>query len=136
MEPVKTQNVTDQAILALMDNLKQGKDFVLEQAPDVIQQLILYRTVREVLYVTASAALFGVAWKWWKMAKAQRKNENKANRYYVDNFQSTMMFLASIGAAAVASLSLFDSILVLIKLTLAPKVWLLEYAASIARNVV
>ena len=65
-----TPSVKDQVWETLLQYLQNTKDFVLEQAPDVLQQALRYEKVSTWFSITTSAMLlvvaFATAWYFWK----------------------------------------------------------------------
>lgn len=120
-------------------------DFVVEQAPDLVRQLLLYKTAEY-----AVATILGIfmllgslrLWVWVLRAASCSFNDDtaspkswrkRAERLYRLDFEVWGNFPAALlvlpGAALVFA-NMFD----LIQILLAPKVWLLEYAAGLVRG--
>ena len=140
--------VLAQMITSIMSGAGTAVDFAVQQAPDVIKQLIVFNLV----YLWA-LVLFGVGclysvivyWRWARVDSQREhlcavemtyeRNAGKVSRafsdtdvYYVIGTLYTVivggmlgltMFLGNIGEA--------------LKITLAPKVWLIEYAVQLMK---
>lgn len=130
---------TDQILAVILEKAlaaaeKTGQ-FVVEQAPDVVQQLIVYNLV-----ISGLASLLGLVLtltlfktipaclKWGPIMDDYRHKEHEG---------AIIKFLLNFGAALVCvsagPLFFFENIGNFLKLVLAPKVWLLEYAANLIR---
>lgn len=114
----------------LINLYNAGKDFAIEQVPDVIKQLIIYNISIRIVWVVVAIAAMIALWRWGGKMLALHKAQT--NPYYDGGFMAlTVVFrgLGVIGGGAI----LLKNLLVLLKLTLAPKVWLLEYAAQLVK---
>ena len=56
-------NEAERLLGIISDNLEQGKEFVVEQAPDVLQQLILLEKTESLLFLSVCVFLFTVCIK-------------------------------------------------------------------------
>lgn len=112
------------ALTVLIESFIQTKDFVLAQAPDVIHQLIAYNTMKYTIWLWVMGIITAIAyagiirmgfWEW------EADNEIEATLW--------------VGAIVGGILTIITTCVAMeyIKLTIAPKVWLLEYAAELAR---
>lgn len=121
-----------QALAQLLERAVSGIDatvaFSQAQIPDVVQQLLLWHTVHSVLWSLLAVALlippiFGYRW----VIRAYRQGDLDGN---------DAMFAAVMGGIVtvlilVTSLVIFD--LSWLKIMLAPKLYLLEYAAELVK---
>lgn len=110
-----------------------GKDFAVEQVPDVIRQLIVYHTVHLSLMVAFSFLfLLGGIYTGVKLYKKHLAALNQGVHYYDGGWMVGVILCPSIGGMIWAMI-FFNHIGNLLKITLAPKVWLLEYAAQLVK---
>lgn len=118
----------------ITDSLEQGKDFVLEQAPDVVQQLIMLKRIEYSVYAVLAGLLLAAAVTFilWSIPHVKKEYENFACSEWLPVWALSSML--SGGLVLLATISLVDGVLpVLLKVWLAPKVFLLEYLASIIK---
>lgn len=115
-----------QALALLVQSILDGKEFVLAHAPEVIRQLLLYNTVwymiSAVLSVAGIAAGIILVRKAAQIQTVGKKIPPLAKAYE-----------AGIFMGVVGSVTLIITTHKLMLITLAPSVWLLEYAASLVR---
>ena len=123
-----------QALTTLITELKGGVDFAKEHLPDVVQQLILYKTVTlgiALLACAAVAVLLAVASQAaWRLMKCIPESDR--DRHFERSSAEGRMFAAG-GAAVGLCLIAAPLALDFLKVVLAPKVYLLEYAASMLK---
>jgi hypothetical protein len=104
-------------------------DFVKEQAPDVVNQLILWEIWFHGLWVVVGlilllvGAVFSV--KLWKKFSVTRYPNDGA--YFGFGFVATIV---AVGGAVL----LFVNTPLMLKPIVAPKVWLIEYVANLIKN--
>lgn len=105
--------------------VKSGGQFVLEQAPDVARQFIAYHTIRNWLGVVGG--LVGL-WLLYSVGKVLAKAVDEDMDKYMPKI---------IGCGFVGLLLVFEALTCIepaLKVTLAPKVFLLESAVAIAKG--
>jgi len=121
------------ALNELVNLYNTGKDFAVEQVPDVIRQLIIYNTVQLALMV-AFSFLFLLAglYAGSRLFKLHKKAVEQRVHYY-DGGWMVGTILCPAGGTMIWAAIFFNHIGDLLKITLAPKVWLLEYAASLVK---
>lgn len=120
MSELETQ--AKQALAEIITDALILKNFVVEQAPDIVHQLIVWKTVmygvQSSLLVFGIAVLVGVG-VWAKRTKYP-------NEGHIVIFIIVPLFLG-IPFIVVGTHGLVG----FLKITLAPKVWLFEYAAGL-----
>lgn len=127
-------NETLQKAVALMiEKAVAGVDtatsFLTAEVPDVIHQLVLWHMAKNAaIVITCLFILSAFAWALLKMYRWEKKKE------YRGDLPVTEALGVFGGTGSVFSLfHLFDSSITLLKLWIAPKVWLLEYAGSLLK---
>lgn len=116
-----TQEIKDQALQLAINTAIQTKTFVMEQVPDVVKQLITYNIATDIFWISFWIVASGV---WGYILK--KLWPAKKEHYYGDDprvpltLASVVIWLIAIIVTLVLG---FD----LLKLTLAPKVWLMEH---------
>lgn len=112
----------------MLEMLKSTSQFVLDQAPDVIQQLILYERVKHAVEVALIVA--GV----WLAVLAAKQLATECKKSIVDQRELIMAGLAiSLIGGAVTIPLLFIEAIDGMKWWLAPKIALVEYLGHIVK---
>lgn len=117
------------------DALSAGVSFLSAQLPDVIQQLLLWKlTFSAVSCVTATIGfivwfvLLLKAWRYTGVLTARRENQYDKETCYPEFF---LIATPVSGAVLFTLFELFN--LQWLQILVAPKIFLIEYAASLAR---
>ena len=127
------QALTD-ILLSAVDTAAQAKNFILAELPDVVQQLLLWKQVESLIWFCLGIlVLLFIVW-WWRWMPKQTwahyghdlsgsLNDDIIGPSF---FLSLLLFFVGTGVAL--------SSLEWIQIWLAPKVYLIEYAASILNS--
>lgn len=124
-------NETLQKAVAVMiekaiSGIDTATNFLAAEIPDVIHQLLMWNLVKSVLIVGLCFSFLlisgAVAYKTEKSAKA-------AKDYLTTGFPTFIFSIFGIGPLVIMLLSLFEAL----KIWIAPKVWLIEYAAELVK---
>ena len=107
-----------------LDVAQKTGTFLSNQLPDVIQQLVKWKVFEAITYITI-LTLLSVASITLMIAM------NRKKWFSVDS--RVPLTILSFIFVAFLCIPLLTYVLTLIKITVAPKVWLLEYAASLVR---
>jgi hypothetical protein len=128
-----------QALTAILNKTMQGVDagvsFLKSELPDVLQQLLTFKLVYSVVEIAIlSSLIFLFAWS----VKAYHKTENtlfkeKMGGSYMPTFPTMMYFFIGTIACVIFMIAIFCDIEVAMKIWLAPKIYLIEYAAKLAK---
>jgi len=112
-----------EALTGLIETITTTTDFVLAQAPDVIQQLVAYSTMKYSIWL----GLFCVAWVVYiaGVTRCYKTEAAKENGDQEPTVWIGLIFGCILGFATAGVL------MPLLKITIAPKVWLIEYAARL-----
>ena len=107
---------------------EKSGNFVIEQAPDLVKQLITYKTVETSIYVLIEITLMYLIFRYFKYLY---KKNNEETGFISDNeFNIAGMIITSL-----MGISLFfvfiDDVSILVQLIFAPKIYLLEYIAKL-----
>ena len=124
---------TDQQLAEILkkglEAAEKTGNFVVEQAPDLIQQLIVWKTCEYIFLIIISIAFMFSLYKWHKSAM---KRYDDFDGFYI----KTEFFIYCIYAIVVIlifGIGLFQSFFNLLQILLAPKIWLIEYAANLIK---
>ena len=99
------------------------KDFTIEQAPDVIQQLILFHRINELFFAAVGPIMLVVSYK--LIVVSLRRLDNGGDDAWLCG-----LFSGVIGIIAGPAM-FFCNISAAIKVWIAPKVFLIEYLSNI-----
>lgn len=113
----------------LLQSLQQGKDFIAAEAPATVRQVLAYYFYFDILLAMALlGSLFPQAWllKYnWRQAKKKGSYDNDIN----------LMAIAFLGVTTfLTCIAFIANIADLLKLTLAPNLYLLEWAKSMLKG--
>ena len=134
---INTMDYTGKPVDAVVNAGNKAVGFVIDQLPDVIQQLILYKAVwhgfMALLFISMVVLPIVVLVKSFKKAKV---NLSEGKYPHDEGFSGGMIFSTRASFLAVVpsfflSIHHIESFLLV---TLAPKVWLLEYAAHLIKS--
>lgn len=117
--------------------ISAGVSFLQAQIPDVIRQLILFNLVRDLIYgggLFIFLVIYGIGivelWLWMiKKEKAASKYDSGETAFPVI-LGSAVSLIVSIPAACIMVANITEAL----ELWLAPKVWLIEYAATLIKH--
>ena len=102
-------------------------NFVVEQAPDLIQQLIVWKTCEYIFWILISIAFLFSIYKWYK--SAMKRYDDLDN--FIDETEFLAFFTYSITVILILGIALFHGFFNLLQILLAPKIWLIEYATNL-----
>lgn len=107
---------------------KKG-NFVVEQAPDLIQQLIVWKTCEYILLILISVGLILSIKKWYNSAIKRYGDFDD----FIDSVEFVGFSIYSIIVIPIFGIALFHSFFNLVQILLAPKIWLIEYATNLIK---
>lgn len=120
----------------LAEILKKGLEaaektgsFVVEQAPDLIQQLIVWKTCEYILLILISVGLILSIKKWYNSAIKRYGDFDD----FIDSVEFVGFSIYSIIVIPIFGIALFHSFFNLVQILLAPKIWLIEYATNLIK---
>ena len=123
----------DELIGYLTDTLKSSGEFVKEQAPDIAQQILAYGLYERIISIVIAALVLSVAWLILPKRLGPWKAEYKASGYR--DFPKHVCGKAVLTAGSVfGALSIFLNTLGIVKITVAPKLYLLSYLADMLKG--
>jgi hypothetical protein len=106
-----------------------AKDFVLSELPDVINQLLMWKMIESIIYTFIGVAMLGciaaywlVLYKHWDRWKEIGSDPEFA--FFFPGGVATLLLF--VGACFVINITW-------LQILIAPKVYLIEYAASLAK---
>jgi hypothetical protein len=120
------------ALTAIIERVGSGVDFVIAEAPEVVRQLLTYATIEHSVYVAIWLTLFVVAWVAGVIMLREGFRLGNVEGAKHDAGEGEIVF--GICSIIIGVLMLFPLVLytlTLIKIIVAPTVYLLEYAAKL-----
>ena len=121
-----------QALVQVINSAVNAKEFILQQTPEVIQQLLLWHGVSGFLMF-----IFGVVWCAATLIVAKRISVKVGESIFDDTddaFLSLCVYaLGGIVLFVVALPGLCSINFEWLQIWLAPKVWLIEYASNLIK---
>ena len=121
------EELLNQALEGVLSTMSETKGFVLEQAPEVIQQLLLYKTIGCAAGVVLTLLPIVASYFWIKKAFLEyEKNLSDQNVYII---MAGIIFGCLLTPLSVLCLCVCS--MNLIKITIAPKIYILEYVAGL-----
>lgn len=113
-----------EAITDITVNLAQAKSFVLSELPDVLQQYLLFNTIKACGYTVTGLVL--VVLCVYVIYKEGKSTEVSANTVALVLFFSTVDIIGGT--------MFFTNLVEAIQLLIAPKVWLIEHLSYILKS--
>ena len=111
-----------------LEAAEKSGNFVIEQAPDLVKQLITYKTIETSICVLIEITLMYLIFRYFKYLY---KKNNEDSDFISDNeFHITGMIITSLMGIFLFFAFITD-ISNLIQLIFAPKIYLLEYIAKL-----
>ena len=107
---------------------EKSGNFVIEQAPDLVKQLITYKTIETSIYVLIEITLMYLIFRYFKYL--YKKNNEDSDFIICDEFHIIGMIITSL-MGIFLFFEFITDISNLIQLIFAPKIYLLEYIAKL-----
>ena len=107
---------------------EKSGNFVIEQAPDLVKQLITYKTIETSIYVLIEITLMYLIFRYFKYL--YKKNNEDSDFIEVNSFNIGGILISS-AVAIFMFIAFITDISNLIQLIFAPKIYLLEYIAKL-----
>ena len=111
-----------------LEAAEKSGNFVIEQAPDLVKQLITYKTVETSICVLIEISLMYLIFRYIKYL--HKKNNEDSDFIFDNEFHIIGMMITSLMGIFLFFVFIND-ISDLIKLIFAPKIYLLEYIAQL-----
>ena len=132
---LENENVLKQAMASVltgaMETAGQAKDFILEEMPIVIQQLLYWKFAEHLIYAIMAVLMLIVSIGYWIWYIRQ------SNKHWDDWSEDQVAGRLVIGGVATAILTISALNTINIKwlmIWVAPKIYLIEYAAELVKT--
>ena len=122
----KTDEQLAEILKKSLEAAEKTGSFIIEQAPDIIQQLILWKTVQYSASVVIGVFLLYMLWKKYSSDK-KKTDYYDSEDYFLENPMRIIMYFV-LGAIG---FSLITGAYSLIQIVFAPKIFLIEYASKL-----
>ncbi len=128
MESEQLENTANEALRAIIDNAAAAKEFILAELPEVVQQLLMWKAAESIVECLIGITgivipLLFVRWQFKNRVKHLKVLSGGGEPIYALN--TLLLLPAGIGFSVIN--------LVWLQIWIAPKVYLLEYAASLIK---
>jgi formate hydrogenlyase subunit 3/multisubunit Na+/H+ antiporter MnhD subunit len=123
-------NELDELMVQIINQVKNTGDFVVEQMPDVVQQLLTYQYYSTVFYLIVGIVFLMVSFfSFYKVRELDKKSVGNPDVIpYIIAF-----LMIGIMSGLVGIVNVCENIDPLLKLTFAPKIYLIEYASRLIK---
>tara|TARA_B100001105_G_scaffold186434_1_gene151052 strand:+ start:10155 stop:10610 length:456 start_codon:yes stop_codon:yes gene_type:complete len=141
-----TIKTLDQAVAELINKAVSGVDtaseFLVEQTPDVLQQLMLWygvsSAVKGVIGVVGFLIFTNVVITVYRALQSQNPSCKFFERYEdgtIEDLNAKSVSCMALGLVGlITGFCLIENFMEFLKIVIAPKIWLIEYAADLAKK--
>ena len=129
-------NETDKQLAEILkkglETAEKTGNFIVEQAPDLIRQLLIWKTVEYSVYVILGISLIIYFYRWIKkVSKEMKENEDDFEDYFMDSFANILIAIGQLSLLIIGMILIAENLQDLIQIVFAPKIYLIEYSAKL-----
>lgn len=127
---MELKDAANQALIQLINTVTDAMTFLKGEIPIAVRELLTYYTAYHIVLMFLAIPLFALGYFMWRMYRKLPKRSNTET----DQFDVTPF--PHIGVAILYGASawvLIGNVIDLLKITLAPRIWLIEYAAHLVK---
>ena len=129
-------NETDKQLAEILkkglETAEKTGNFIVEQAPDLIRQLLIWKTVEYSVYVILGISLIIYFYRWTKkVSKEMKENEYDFEDYFMDSFANILITIGQLSLLITGIILIVENLQDLIQIVFAPKIYLIEYSAKL-----
>ena len=129
-------NETDKQLAEILkkglETAEKTGNFIVEQAPDLIRQLLIWKTVEYSIYVIMGISLIIYFHRWTKkVTKEMKEKKDNYEDYFMSSFLNLLIAVGQISFLIIGILLIAENIHSLIQIVFAPKIYLIEYTAQL-----
>lgn len=121
---MELKNVAEQALVSLIQSATEAMTFLKGEVPLAVKELLTYYTTYYALITIIWLSL--VVWHLFFMAWYFKKE-------YTRDSEDVRAIMGSLIVAIIAIIGSIEGLFPLLKIVLAPRIWLLEYASQIVK---
>ena len=115
-----------------LETAEKTGNFIVEQAPDLIRQLLIWKTVEYSVYVILGISLIIYFYRWTKkVSKEMKENEYDFEDYFMDSFANILITIGQLSLLITGIILIVENLRDLIQIVFAPKIYLIEYSAKL-----
>lgn len=127
-DPETIQSLSVEAFKLLLNNITNMKDFVIEQAPDICKQILVFGFASNIVYITLCVLFIATS---LYVIKHIIKNVNIKD---FDNFGILFFVIVLFIFSTVCFGIMIKDILELLKIYYAPKLYLIDYIMHVVNS--
>ena len=129
-------NETDKQLAEILkkglETAEKTGNFIVEQAPDLIRQLLIWKTVEYSVYVILGISLIIYFYRWTKkVSKEMKENEEDFEDYFMYSFANILITIGQLSLLITGIILIAENLQDLIQIVFAPKIYLIEYSAKL-----
>ena len=129
-------NETDKQLAEVLkkglETAEKTGNFIVEQAPDLIRQLLIWKTVEYSVCVIIGISLIVYFYRWTKkVAKEIKENEDNFEDYFVGSIANVFITFGQLTFLIIGMILIAENLQELIQIVFAPKIYLIEYSAKL-----
>ena len=129
-------NETDKQLAEILkkglETAEKTGNFIVEQAPDLIRQLLIWKTVEYSVYVILGISLIIYFYRWAKkVSKEMKENEDDFEDYFMYSFANILITIGQLSLLITGIILIAENLQDLIQIVFAPKIYLIEYSAKL-----
>ena len=129
-------NETDKQLAEILkkglETAEKTGNFIVEQSPDLIRQLLIWKTVEYSVYVILGISLIIYFYRWTKkVSKEMKENEDDFEDYFMDSFANILIAIGQLSLLIIGMMLIAENLQDLIQIVFAPKIYLIEYSAKL-----
>lgn len=113
--------------------VKQGVSFLQQEIPDVIKQLLVWKMVKALFFVMLSLVLAAIATKLIYVGISGRTEQKSKSYYDREESAYVLPWTGAVFTYSISGMIFLINTLEALQIYIAPKVWLIEYAASLVK---
>ena len=129
-------NETDKQLAEILkkglETAEKTGNFIVEQAPDLIRQLLIWKTVEYSIYVIMGISLIIYFHRWTKkVTKEMKEKKDDYEDYFMSSFSNILIAVGQISFLIIGIVLIAVNLHSLIQIVFAPKIYLIEYTAQL-----
>ena len=129
-------NETDKQLAEILkkglETAEKTGNFIVEQAPDLLRQLLIWKTAEHAIFISIGIALLIIFFRWTKkVGREMKENDDDFEDYFMGSIAKMFIAIGYLTAFIVGIVMIGDNLQDLIQIVFAPKIYLIEYSAKL-----